>query len=159
MTTQHADVSRGMELLNRQGLNKGTAFTDEERTALGLHGLLPPQVKSLDGQAARAHEADGVAPRAWRHLRAVRFAAFSLPVRGPATPRGLGRGRRELRERPRARRTSDEVDVEGVVLGSSGSTMPTGTPSVLCAQQYRAFEAETASIILITTKPKHFPEW
>ena len=57
MTTQHADVSRGMELLNRQGLNKGTAFTDEERTALGLHGLLPPQVESLDGQAARAYEA------------------------------------------------------------------------------------------------------
>src|SRR5712664_3515397 len=57
MTTQHADVSRGMELLSRQGLNKGTAFTDEERTALGLHGLLPPQVESLDGQAARAYEA------------------------------------------------------------------------------------------------------
>ncbi len=48
MTTQHADVSHGMELLNRQGLNKGTAFTDEERTALGLHRLLPPQVESLD---------------------------------------------------------------------------------------------------------------
>src|SRR5438132_283917 len=57
MTTQHADVSRGMELLNRQGLNKGTAFTDEERTALGLHGLLPPQVESLDEQAVRAYEA------------------------------------------------------------------------------------------------------
>src|SRR2546423_4459094 len=57
MTTQHADVSRGMELLNRQGLNKGTAFTDEERTALGLHGLLPPQVERLDDQAARAYEA------------------------------------------------------------------------------------------------------
>src|SRR3989440_2897328 len=58
MTTEHADVSRGMELLNRQGLNKGTAFTDEERTTLGLHGLLPPQVESIDGQAARAYEAD-----------------------------------------------------------------------------------------------------
>src|SRR2546427_1095554 len=57
MTTQHADGSRGMELLNRQSLNKGTAFTDEDRTALGLHGLLPPQVESLDGQAARAYEA------------------------------------------------------------------------------------------------------
>src|SRR5882672_6742189 len=57
MTTQHADVSRGVELLNRQGLNKGTAFTDEERTALGLHGLLPPQVERLDGQAARAYKA------------------------------------------------------------------------------------------------------
>src|SRR2546425_8136342 len=57
MTTQHADVSRGMELLNRQGLNKGTAFTDAERTALGLHGLLPSQVESLDSQEARAYEA------------------------------------------------------------------------------------------------------
>src|SRR2546423_9321405 len=57
MTTQHADVSRGMELLNRQGLNKGTAFTDEERTALGLHGLLPPQVERLDEQVTRAYEA------------------------------------------------------------------------------------------------------
>src|SRR5258708_6025322 len=57
MTPQHADVARGRELLNRQGPNKGTAFTDEERSALGLHGLLPPQVESLDGQAARAYEA------------------------------------------------------------------------------------------------------
>ena len=31
------------------------------------------------------------------------------------------------------------------------STMPTGTPSVLFAQQYRTLEAETAGIMLITT--------
>jgi malate dehydrogenase (oxaloacetate-decarboxylating) len=46
-----------MDLLNRQGLNKGTAFTEEERTAFGLHGLLPPHVESLDEQAVRAYEA------------------------------------------------------------------------------------------------------
>src|SRR5881409_3815081 len=57
MTTQHADVSRGMDLLNRQGLNKGTAFTDAERTALGLHGLLPPHVETLEEQSLRAYEA------------------------------------------------------------------------------------------------------
>jgi malate dehydrogenase (oxaloacetate-decarboxylating) len=48
---------RGMALLNRQRLNKGTAFTNEERTRLGLHGLLPPQVETLDEQAVRAYEA------------------------------------------------------------------------------------------------------
>ncbi|MGP8077619.1 MAG: NAD-dependent malic enzyme [Thermoplasmata archaeon] len=48
---------RGTELLDTPLLNKGTAFTHSERTALGLHGLLPPQVESLDQQATRAHEA------------------------------------------------------------------------------------------------------
>ena len=46
-----------MELLNHPGLNKGTAFTEEERSQLGLHGLLPPQVESLEGQVVRAYEA------------------------------------------------------------------------------------------------------
>jgi len=48
---------RGMELLETPLLNKGTAFTDGERTALGLHGLLPPQVETLDQQVVRAYEA------------------------------------------------------------------------------------------------------
>jgi malate dehydrogenase (oxaloacetate-decarboxylating) len=57
MTTELKEAGRGMDLLNRQGLNKGTAFTEEERTLLGLHGLLPPHVESLDEQVARAYEA------------------------------------------------------------------------------------------------------
>jgi malate dehydrogenase (oxaloacetate-decarboxylating) len=52
-----ADALRGVRLLNRPGLNKGTAFTDEERNQLGLHGLLPPQVESLEVQAGRAYKA------------------------------------------------------------------------------------------------------
>src|ERR1700693_72144 len=48
---------RGMELLNSQMLNKGTAFTDEERARLGLHGLLPQQVETLDAQVIRAYGA------------------------------------------------------------------------------------------------------
>src|SRR5713101_7094579 len=52
-----ADVPHGTELLNRPGLNKGTAFTEDERTTLALHGLLPPQVESLAEQVVRAYEA------------------------------------------------------------------------------------------------------
>jgi malate dehydrogenase (oxaloacetate-decarboxylating) len=51
------DDPRGMDLLNRQGLNKGTAFTEDERSALGLHGLLPPHIETLDEQVVRAYEA------------------------------------------------------------------------------------------------------
>src|SRR5882724_1907856 len=52
-----ADVPHGTELLNRPGLNKGTAFTEDERTTLALHGLLPPQVESLPEQVVRTYEA------------------------------------------------------------------------------------------------------
>jgi len=55
--TRHGDLPRGVDLLNRQGLNKGTAFTDAERAALGLQGLLPPLVETLDQQSVRAYEA------------------------------------------------------------------------------------------------------
>ncbi len=55
--TEQSDVPRGMDLLNQQGLNKGTAFTEEERREFGLHGLLPPYVETLDQQVARAYGA------------------------------------------------------------------------------------------------------
>ncbi len=38
-------------------LNKGTAFTDDERTAFGLHGLLPPQVETIEQQVVRSYGA------------------------------------------------------------------------------------------------------
>jgi malate dehydrogenase (oxaloacetate-decarboxylating) len=56
-SANRSDIPRGMDLLNRQGLNKGTAFTEEERIKLGLQGLLPPQVETLDEQVVRAYEA------------------------------------------------------------------------------------------------------
>jgi malate dehydrogenase (oxaloacetate-decarboxylating) len=43
----------GFDLLNNPMLNKGTAFTEEERTAFSLHGLLPPHVGTLEEQVAR----------------------------------------------------------------------------------------------------------
>jgi len=50
-------IPRGMDLLDTPLLNKGTAFTEEERTEFGLHGLLPPCVETLEEQVARAYEA------------------------------------------------------------------------------------------------------
>src|SRR4051794_14894358 len=51
------DSVRGMELLGAPALNKGTAFNNEERTFLDLHGLLPPYVETLEEQVARAYQA------------------------------------------------------------------------------------------------------
>ena len=47
---------RGIELLRNPALNKGTAFTEAERDALGLRGLLPPRVCTPEEQAARVME-------------------------------------------------------------------------------------------------------
>ena len=47
---------RGHALLRDPVLNKGTAFTREERRTLGLEGLLPQQVESLELQVRRAWE-------------------------------------------------------------------------------------------------------
>src|ERR1700747_25699 len=51
------NIPRGMDLLDTPTLNKGTAFTEEERAEFGLQGLLPPHVETLDEQAVRAYEA------------------------------------------------------------------------------------------------------
>lgn len=44
----------GYELLADPQLNKGTAFSEAERDAFNLHGLLPPHVATLDEQMSRA---------------------------------------------------------------------------------------------------------
>ncbi|HZN31877.1 MAG TPA: NAD-dependent malic enzyme [Xanthobacteraceae bacterium] len=48
---------QGYELLNDPLLNKGTAFSEQEREIFGLHGLLPPNVASLDEQVGRRLQA------------------------------------------------------------------------------------------------------
>lgn len=47
--------TKGHEILNDPLLNKGTAFKVHERKHLGLLGLLPPEVESLDEQVRRAY--------------------------------------------------------------------------------------------------------
>jgi malate dehydrogenase (oxaloacetate-decarboxylating)(NADP+) len=45
---------RGVQLLHDPLLNKGTAFTEQERDALGLRGLVPPRVFTLEEEVQRA---------------------------------------------------------------------------------------------------------
>jgi malate dehydrogenase (oxaloacetate-decarboxylating)(NADP+) len=47
---------RGTALLRDPTLNKGTAFSEQERDMLGLRGLLPPHVATQDEQVARVLE-------------------------------------------------------------------------------------------------------
>jgi malate dehydrogenase (oxaloacetate-decarboxylating)(NADP+) len=48
-----SDSPRGIALLRDPLLNKGTAFTEQERDALGLRGLLPAHVLSMSAHASR----------------------------------------------------------------------------------------------------------
>ncbi|KAA3637636.1 MAG: NAD-dependent malic enzyme [Calditrichaeota bacterium] len=47
---------KGKELLDSSSLNKGSAFTKEERESLNLEGLLPPQVRTIEYQLQMEYE-------------------------------------------------------------------------------------------------------
>jgi len=49
-------MKKGYELLNDPFLNKGTAFTEQEREEYNLIGILPPTVQTLELQAQQAYE-------------------------------------------------------------------------------------------------------
>ncbi|MEH2566067.1 NAD-dependent malic enzyme [Bradyrhizobium sp. AZCC 2289] len=51
--TQSLDTPYGVALLNDPVLNKGTAFTPDERKRFGLEGLLPTSTDTLDRQVER----------------------------------------------------------------------------------------------------------
>ncbi|MED3952374.1 NAD-dependent malic enzyme [Priestia aryabhattai] len=53
---------KGKSVLSTSYLNKGSAFTEEEREELHLQGLLPPTVLTLKEQAKRAYEQFEKAP-------------------------------------------------------------------------------------------------
>jgi malate dehydrogenase (oxaloacetate-decarboxylating) len=46
----------GLDLIKDPRLNKGTAFTESERDAFTLHGLLPPHIGTLEEQLGRRHK-------------------------------------------------------------------------------------------------------
>jgi malate dehydrogenase (oxaloacetate-decarboxylating) len=48
-------AARGFSVLGTPMLNRGTAFTPDERRALGLVGLLPHGVSTIDGQLRRVY--------------------------------------------------------------------------------------------------------
>src|SRR5215212_3018853 len=47
--------ARGRSVLGNPMLNRGTAFTHEERRALGLQGLLPSGVSTMEAQLRRVY--------------------------------------------------------------------------------------------------------
>ncbi len=51
----HRTKARGLAVLTTPLLNKGTAFTAEERKDLGLTGLLPPVISTLEAQVKAAY--------------------------------------------------------------------------------------------------------
>jgi malate dehydrogenase (oxaloacetate-decarboxylating)(NADP+) len=55
MTAARPEHPTGYDLLHNPRLNKGTAFTEAERRAWGLEGLLPPAVTTMPLQVARRH--------------------------------------------------------------------------------------------------------
>ncbi|WP_334269995.1 oxaloacetate-decarboxylating malate dehydrogenase [Edaphobacter sp. HDX4] len=60
MSSKEVNLTKGtwgIALIATPTLNKGTAFSYEERTSLHLHGLLPPRIETLDEQVGRAYEA------------------------------------------------------------------------------------------------------
>lgn len=60
----HGTKARGLAVLNSPLLNKGSAFTLEERKALGLTGLLPPDISTLEVQVKSAYVQYGRLPDA-----------------------------------------------------------------------------------------------
>ena len=50
---EYKEFSKGVTLLHDPMLNKGTAFTEDERDALKLRGLLPPHVQTQEEQSLR----------------------------------------------------------------------------------------------------------
>src|SRR5688572_24990837 len=72
---------KGPDLLRDPLLNKGTAFSEAERDAFGLHGLLPPHVGTLEAQMdrrLRAFRAETTAFERYGFLRGLQDTCETL---------------------------------------------------------------------------------
>ena len=77
----------GTNLLNDRNLNKGTAFTEQERADFELGGLLPPQVQTFEAQLSgsmRAFLSACSDIEKYQNLRALRIA--TKPCSTPSCP-------------------------------------------------------------------------
>lgn len=54
--TERTVKLRGIDVIRDPFLNKDTAFSEEERRALGIEGLIPPETETLEQQAERSRE-------------------------------------------------------------------------------------------------------
>ena len=71
----HRRCTPGPAVLGASGINRGTAFTLPQREALGLTGLLPTGVSTLEGQLRRVYaqyQAQGSDLRKWVLLTNLR---------------------------------------------------------------------------------------
>lgn len=68
----------GLGLLSTPIFNKGTAFPESERDAFSLHGLLPPQVGTLDQQVARRMKAFRAIAPAEDQSHDAQFARYTF---------------------------------------------------------------------------------
>ena len=86
-----SELPRGAALLHDPSLNKGTAFTEAERDALGLRGLLPPRVLTIEEQVERVLENFRRKPTDLEQVHLPDRAAG--PQRDALLPRGGGQPR------------------------------------------------------------------
>jgi hypothetical protein len=83
--------ARGRSVLSNPMLNRGTAFTPEQRQLLGLQGLQPSDVTTLEGQLRRCKPSTAANPMIWPRMC---FGQHAGPQRGavlPAAGRAPGR--------------------------------------------------------------------
>ena len=103
--------ARGLAVLHSPMLNKGTAFTDSERKALGLTGLLPPEISTLATQVERAS-----LPTPGSILAEITDGKHGGPAHDAAAPERM-KATRSLRSR--------SLSCSGIIRGERlGRSMP-----------------------------------